>query len=230
MLKKFVLLLSILLIQGCSGNRSFLTSSPSSSNAVLIGKIVLDPRIDNDFKATDKREDLIEHDIVIKTERTEDGEKEVEFETFTDTESGDFFAVEIDPANKATLNSIIFEAKFNSFWKRAIKGNVQHFSRVKNFPITLNQKLEPGKAYYMGTLIISLDETSFEETGDQVYNKEQFLFVVPKKYEVINEYQAAKKWFAENNDDETPVVQGKIKASKLPTNNNEYNRALVITY
>jgi hypothetical protein len=205
MFKKYVIAGFVLLFLNACGSGANpilgIGDSPDSGMAVLVGKIILVPMIDEDGEPTKSKADLLNFNAIFTkgdgSKRSQKPDKfwDEKYDTnFDDTPINKFFAVEIDPQNKVSWNGAFFHITRKSFFSDS-----KFFSsNLRGFMVTANDKIQAGQAYYMGTIVISLSKKGFKEIGDERYDMQELQYIVPAKLNLKNEYSLANTWFKKN--------------------------------
>lgn len=122
-----------------------------------------------------------------------------------------FYAIKAEPTKTFSWLTVVFgiynDNSTLSIWFGDSHGYAQgqFTSWVRGFYIKAKEPLEPGKVYYAGTIKFHLDDKSFAETGDEEYNMEQALYVVPKDITIEDEFSEAKEWLKQSLNYNGPV-------------------------
>jgi hypothetical protein len=173
--------------------------TPDSQKAVIVGKVILSPKINDDGEPTKKTTDLLEFNSVFtkgdgsKRDQNKVWDDDYDF-NYETVPTSSFFAIEVEPQNKVSWNGLAFFIERKSF---LFEDNF-YDSNLRGFMITIKDKILKNKAYYIGTIKIELSKKGFKETGDEEYDMNDLHYIVPKKFNVINEYNNAKSWFKKN--------------------------------
>lgn len=122
-----------------------------------------------------------------------------------DVPYGEFFAFKVKPTEHFQWTMVFSQIEMDSGWFSWLSNNKTTKAITRNsgtllswvrgfrmFPV--GTKLEGGKAYYLGTIHIDLDDKAFLEIGDEEYDKNIVTYVVPKNLYPKNEKKEAFRW------------------------------------
>ena len=231
MKKVFVSMLACLMLAACgSGFNSVLKTgrTPDPDKAIVVMKVQLDPVMNEDGEPAGKSDDMlpVQIDMTFGDGTNIPAKWDDKQDTAFDfVETGKFFAVEVDADKPIAMRGMSFEVTRKSFWS----STENRYSTTLANPSYSIGKLSKGKAYYIGTINIKLADTSYRETGDEEYDKNEMEYVVPNSITVKDEFSAAKKWFT---DGYPKAKSGLIKKEAVPKNsglNNKFNNLQTTT-
>jgi hypothetical protein len=239
MFKKISIMAAIgLALSGCFGGGSAIKPmSPGdkagSQEAVLVGKVVIRPAFDKGGKVVKSGDKTVDtygsiKDTSDKSRKTYDKDNNASDSDlfFGPIQTGQFFAVPVGIKKTPAINQL----QFTIYRSSGLFTQKEEFfsSSLMALDYHVDQKLEAGKVYYAGTIVIDLGDNSFEEMKNQQYNKSQVLFVVPKNIAVSDEFSAAKEWYNVNYPN--GAVLSKASMSIKPSGVNNYYRTDSITH
>jgi len=198
-MQKILLLLTIVSLAACgTGQVKPLRpgATPSDKKAVFVGRVEIDPAINEYFaaaKESDKRFMTFAMGIT-PGDGTNIGEWNDDTDVdYADIETNKFFAIEVAPGEPLAIRTISFMASHKAFWL----SNTEHIYRtwLSNPSFAIDVTPSAGNAYYIGTIKIGLADRSFKEVGDEKYDTREFHFVVPKNIAIANNHKDATEWF-----------------------------------
>ena len=219
--------------------------SVSSDKIIVIGKINIAPKIDEDGKVVKsyKSEDPIELEAVFSKGNANRKNTSTVFDEdrdffYKDVVPGKFFAAEVDQKNNK-VSLIGYFGNINREKPSLLSRIVGSYppddefgefsSNVRGFKVTTSKNMKAGKVYYIGTLNVKLRNNSYVELGDDEYDFSEVKYLIPGSLKVANEYKAAKSWFSKNFKYKGSVQNavGSLKKSKIKS---EYIRTILVRY
>ncbi len=133
-MKKFIYIMAFVsvavLFSGC-GQKAYnmleAGEAPSKSKAILVGKVILTPSVNDDGGATKTQDDPLTFYALFtkgqgkKRKNTIKPNYDDDYDTFyKDIPTGEFFAVEVDEQNKISLIGLEFKIEDKSFFSKVI--------------------------------------------------------------------------------------------------------------
>ncbi len=206
-------------------------STPDKKKVILIGKIEVSPAMTKKgYAADDKDKKFLEANI--STRPFDDSMRhpdKYDFDEKTDKgfgpiQTNKFFVVEINPYDKAIVDFFSFTVSRPGFFGP----DYLYSSDIHAAHWVVDEKMEAGKAYYIGTVKMDLHDKSYKPTGDQEYDKHELKYVVPSNVAIKDEYKKAEAWVKKAYPKIKDVKKSKtyIKGSGKQ---NKYNQVTVTT-
>ena len=212
MVRLLPILLALFFNLSCASDsgRSPLTSfsKADSADPIIVVKVVVTPVIDYAGRIPKDLKDM-DNPLWARPSFTSCATEKRSVENLWDekcdfeTKMGEvdkFYAIKADPTKTFSWLTVVFgiynDNSTLSIWFGDSHGYAQgqFTSWVRGFYIKAKEPLEAGKVYYAGTIKFHLDDKSFAETGDEEYNMEQALYVVPMDITIEDEFLEAKEW------------------------------------
>jgi hypothetical protein len=230
-MKKFILLSTILALAACGGVQGPLKPgrTPDTENAILVAKVELSPAINDDWRQAKDDDKMMEYGLITTPGNGEDvpAFNEDRDTQFGELRTNEFVAFEV----KGGQNIAIRDLKFYTYHKAYWLSNTEHFyyTTLSNPSYAIPVKPEAGKAYYIGTIKIQLNENKSFEVSDGEINRKRFQLAVPKSIAIADEYSAAKKWFAEKHEKVGTELKNAPVTMKNSGQDNDFTHSAVTT-
>lgn len=199
-----------------------------SDDAVLIGKVVLSPALDEDGDLTKKSDDDFQTVYLYFANDKTDKKTGEGYVAFDEVETNKFFALPMPVSENSNpkLSVMLFSIKRSSWFS-----NTEYFydSKLQQIEFPISQKLKAGEVYSMGTINVDLSKQSFKEIGDEEYDEEEAHYVVPKDIRLDPSVEKSAAWFKKEFPDANKKVNSAKPSMRMSGENNKFEETQVTT-
>ncbi len=221
---RLLILLLLLFSVGCASDSGLKLihslSKPESQEAIIVGRVVTTPFIDYEGKVHKDEKGISEpldtrsvFSLCSTKNRSEEKlwDEDCDIQTVVKP-ANEFFAIKVSPTKDFSMFTLVAVIENRNIFSKVLSTDFgdsqgEFVSFVRGFYLNAQDSLEPGHVYYIGTFNFHLGDKSFVETGDEVYDYEQALFVVPTSITIHDELSNAKKWLESSLGYKGPVQE-----------------------